>query len=193
MKKLKNLKTSRTLGRLFDFHQIMLNEHLYMLYQGMITHEIMRAFLSVFKFMIKSLISKKRKALRKATIIMIECLQNVAMHGANEKNKKLNRHPSIFLFGTSGNKYVIETGNLIRHGEITRLETRLDDLNKLDRKSLKSLYKGKLSKTSISKKGGAGLGLINVAILSGEDLEFNFKKINKSYSFFSLRIKIANN
>ena len=43
----------------------------------------------------------------------------------------------------------------------------------------------------MSKKGGGGLGLIDIARRSGEKLQYKIREIDKDYSFFTLTVKIS--
>ena len=45
-------------------------------------------------------------------------------------------------------------------------------------------------KTSISSKGGAGLGIIDMALKSGNKFEYSFNQIDDSNSFFTLKVKV---
>ena len=56
---------------------------------------------------------------------------------------------------------------------------------------MKRYYKEVLNETEISKKGGAGLGLIEMARKSGNKLAFDFTEVNSVYSFFYLHLEIS--
>ena len=43
----------------------------------------------------------------------------------------------------------------------------------------------------MSKKGGAGLGFIDIARKSGNKLEYHFEKINDDYYFFIINSQIS--
>ena len=47
------------------------------------------------------------------------------------------------------------------------------------------------SETSSSFKGGAGLGIIDMALKSGNRFEYNFNKIDDYHSFFTLKVKVG--
>ena len=60
----------------------------------------------------------------------------------------------------------------------------------ISKDELKTLYKEILNNEEFSEKGGGGLGLIDIARRTGQELGFDFKKIDGDYSFFSLDISI---
>ena len=58
---------------------------------------------------------------------------------------------------------------------------------------LKELRKETMIKGTISKEGGAGLGLIDMAKRTGNQLLYNIEKINEEHSFFILTTTISGN
>jgi hypothetical protein len=71
------------------------------------------------------------------------------------------------------------------------LQSRIEDINSLSPEGLKERYKQVLNNGNISNKGGAGLGIIDIARKSGSKLEYKFNHHNDSLSFFSLTVRIA--
>ena len=55
---------------------------------------------------------------------------------------------------------------------------------------LKIKYLAKLNSTKLSDKGGAGLGLMDIARKSGKKLEYDFENISEKISFFSLIVNV---
>ncbi len=47
-----------------------------------------------------------------------------------------------------------------------------------------------MSEENLSNKGGAGLGIIDMALKSGEKFDFSFEDIDGKSSFFTLKIKV---
>ncbi len=71
-----------------------------------------------------------------------------------------------------------------------KLKLNIDQLNKLNKDELDDLYREKLRSGKISEKGGAGLGLVDLARESSDKIFYEFIPINENISFFSLMIKI---
>jgi len=69
----------------------------------------------------------------------------------------------------------------------------LENVNTLSKPDLDILYKKQLKEGSLSKKGGAGLGFIDIKRKTGKNLEFHFLPVNKSHSFFLFTTTIARN
>ena len=82
------------------------------------------------------------------------------------------------------------SGNPIRKDNVAALRDNLDRINALDKDGLKDLYKDIIKNTTISDKGGAGLGFVDMARKSGEKLEFDFPETNSDYCFFCLKVNV---
>jgi hypothetical protein len=84
--------------------------------------------------------------------------------------------------------YKVSTGNFIRNEKVGALKERLEKIKSMDKEELKELYKFILNNQEFSKKGGGGLGLIDMAKRTNGRLEYKFVEYNKDYSFFNLDI-----
>lgn len=130
------------------------------------------------------------KLKRKVVNVLVECLQNLFHHnakGVDDKGKKA----VVLMLAKNVTGYSIITGNLIEEQKIENFKEKLDEINRLDKKELRSLYKKTLSTTELSELGGAGLGLIDIGRKSGEKLEYGFIPFDDSHAFFSLNVKIS--
>jgi hypothetical protein len=121
---------------------------------------------------------------------MVEALQNIVKHSDELVDGQVRSHAAIFLIGKEANRYSIMTGNPIRKENVVKLQGALDRINGLDKDGLKDLYKEIIKNTTISDKGGAGLGFVDMARKSGERLEFEFPEMNEEYCFFCLKVNV---
>ena len=55
---------------------------------------------------------------------------------------------------------------------------------------LKEFYKTVLNEGTMSSKGTAGLGMIDIARKSGQELKYEFTPIHEHLTFFSLSVRI---
>jgi hypothetical protein len=74
---------------------------------------------------------------------------------------------------------------------VEELKSKIDFINAMNGDELKAEYRKTLYKGDMSDKGGAGLGIIDIARRSGEKINYNFKQVDEYYSFFSLEVKIS--
>ena len=67
----------------------------------------------------------------------------------------------------------------------------MEKVNQLDKAGLKEFYKEVILSGNVTQKGGAGLGIINIAKVTENKLEFTFDDIDEQYTYFTLRIKVS--
>jgi len=129
---------------------------------------------------------------KKILLVMIESLENMMKYTAHLTSKDSQykfHHPSFSIQKTNG-KYRINCSNLIENKDIQSLESKLSLLNSLDNHGLKELYKATITNGQFSHKGGAGLGLIEIAKVSSEKQQYVFETHNEHYSVYRFIIII---
>ncbi len=125
----------------------------------------------------------QRKIRKKVYFIMVEGLQNMTRH-------QLENHPGIFVMQRKKHGYFITTGNVIKNDEEQMLGEMIDKINAMDRAELKEYARKVLDNHVMSDKGGAGLGLIEIAKKSGSNIFYRFRKVTDEYSFFYMQTRI---
>lgn len=179
-----------------NFHKDMVDHRFTLVYEGEITHQITKAFTSLAENKMDSY-SEDTPMKRKVFHVMVECLQNLSKHAEEFETETLGTvggNNGIFIVGRLGDDnqdYQIMTGNAVDNQKVPELKALLEKINQLDKDGLKELFKKKMREGSLSEKGGAGLGLIDIARKTGEKLEYNFEEIDNKTSFFLLRTKIS--
>ncbi len=122
---------------------------------------------------------------KKVILILVELLQNISKHALKKKGIR----DGIFLFGKKDGHYTISGGNFISKQSFKKVEDQLNHINQLSPAELKDLYKKQLLQGDRSKKGGAGLGLIDMARNSANNhLSFTHHDIEEEESFFGLQV-----
>lgn len=174
----------------FDLHQAMISENLILVYEGEFTQEITKSILSMVERNMDS-VGEDSAIKRKVFNVMVECLQNIVKHSEDDDQTDDRDHNAIFMIGKNKEEYIITSGNPISKEDQTKIAEKLDYINKQDRDGLKALYKEIIKTGSISEKGGAGLGFVDMARKSGEKLIYDFKEIDDELSFFSLQTLIS--
>lgn len=131
------------------------------------------------------------KAKKRVSFLMAECFQNIIRHGGKiNEDKSGNIDAGFFLTRNIVGRYFITSGNLIKNENVAELKTQLDKINNLDKESLRALYVDVLANKGFSEKGGAGLGLIEIARKSGQKIEFVFDDFQDNYSIFYNQITL---
>jgi hypothetical protein len=115
--------------------------------------------------------------------VMVECLQNITQHSEKSEHSQSN----MFMIGCSDAGYIIYSGNVIRSERVEELKSRILKINTMTESELKEFYKYWMKIESLSGKTEFGLGLIHIARKTGNNLEFDFEKMDDNNHFFSLR------
>jgi hypothetical protein len=172
------------------FNRVKSDEFEYV-YRGDFSHDITKKILSLAETNVQKTIDKSGIQ-KRIYHIMVEGLQNIAKHQDEIRDELIELENSgIFAIQKKGSEYYVTTCNLITKDNIEPLSQKLDTINSLEKDALNQYHKEMLRSGGISDKGGAGLGLIEMARKSGKKLIYDFKTINESYSYFYLQTEIA--
>ena len=173
-----------------NFYEILKTDNLSFIYQGDFSDNITEKIINLSEYNIDN-VEELAKLKNKVSFMIVECFQNIVRHG-NEAQpyNGIPGFPGLFLTRNIESDFYIASANLIDNKNIVSLKAKLDKINSLDKEQIKALYLEVLSNQEISNKGGAGLGLIEMARKSGQSLAFNFEKYNDSLSFFYLMVKM---
>jgi hypothetical protein len=136
---------------------------------------------------------KLAKLKRRTSFLVAECFQNVVRHSTKETSDEqvMSLNESFFL-RFYDNRCYIASENLIPNNGIDSLKEQLDQVNNLNQDELKALYRTILSEGSFSEKGGAGLGLVEMARKTGNRLSYSFERESDDQSFFYLMLVLEN-
>ncbi len=127
---------------------------------------------------------------KKIINVLIECLENIHKYAIID-NENADILPQIFLI-QSDERFYIKTKNLIAIEQTDILSNHINIVNSLDKDGLKKMYEEIIDNGNISEKGGAGLGFIDMAIKSGNQLFYNFADHNNKTVFFELTVVVNN-
>ena len=133
----------------------------------------------------------KKDFRKKMFSIIVECLENIQKHAVFIGEFESAPPSYSFSIRANKNEYVITAGNIISNSNIGYLKRKLTLISQLNQSHLKELYKRTLKKTTISEKGGADLGLLDIAIKSNNNVNFFFDPINQELSHYKIQIKLV--
>lgn len=170
----------------------MRNDNVEYTYRGTFTSAISETILSLAErnLDMSDIGTKLRK---RVYFIMVEGLQNITRHQTPEAQKGEIEYPALFVVQRKPEGYYITTGNAVAEGDIGMLTEQIEKINSLQADELKKYSIEVLRNGRISSKGGAGLGLIQIARKAGNKLFYKFKKIENDLNFFYLHTKVNYN
>ncbi|HKK58206.1 MAG TPA: SiaB family protein kinase [Salinivirga sp.] len=171
----------------FKIYDILDTEGLSYFYRGDLTASITDGILALTETNLTKA-NEPVKVKKRVYTILVEGLQNITRHQDETGTWK-----SFFGVEQSGEFYYITMANIILNENQKKLTSQLDKINSLEKEELKDFYKKTLMENELSEKGGAGLGLIEMARKSGNKLQYAFKKLDDKWSYFYLRTYIKHN
>ncbi len=166
----------------------MLSNGFSLVYFGEFSHEITKMFTSMAESDMEKN-SEERSVQRRVYHVMVETLQNMNKHSDDLKDDA-RVGGGMFIIGKKNDVYYVITSNKVKREHKENLETALNTVNNATLEELKDMYKKQIKEGRISEKGGAGLGLIDIARKTEEPLEYQFLQLDQDNFFFILKVEI---
>ncbi|MBK8881506.1 MAG: hypothetical protein IPN67_03730 [Bacteroidales bacterium] len=159
----------------------MMKERLMFAYRGVVTNENSVPLLMLLEKEMES--SEFGFAGRKRLFMFVlESLQNVSRHTSRD----IYADMSLVVYSKTDSGYTVTTGNVIPAEGSKLLREKLEQINRLDAKEIREVYRQMLSASEFSNKGGAGLGLLEMAKKTGNKLDYDFVPLSDDYSYYIL-------
>lgn len=167
-----------------SLHDEMASNGFSLVYEGEFSHDVMKMFTAMAeRDMDKT--KEERSVKRKVFHVMVECLQNMTKH-SDDYDDVDRIGNGLFIVGKKAGVWNVITANKILKTRIEVLKTSIDYINSLSKEELNALYKKQIREGSLSEKGGAGLGLIDIARKTGQKLDYQFLPLEDQESYFFL-------
>lgn len=160
---------------------MMTSEHLMFVYRGLVTSENSIPMLMLLEKEMESsefgFVGRKR-----LFMFVLESLQNVARHSDQQRHADM----SLVVYSKTETGYTVSTGNILPLAAVGDLKEKLVQINSLQADEIRNVYRQMLGNSALSTKGGAGLGLIEMAKKTGNKLDYDFVDFDSNYSYFVL-------
>jgi hypothetical protein len=183
------------LGNIYNLYKTMEQENILLSFKGVVTSDLLTSVLQIMETKMDYM-DESPKTKKKVFNVLVECLQNLYHHidvndeNAEEQRKLIEKKSALFLIAKEADYFQIRTGNYVDKASAHELSEKLEKINGMDKDQLKQYYQEVLSSGTLSEKGTAGLGMIDIARKSGNKLEYQLLDINDKTSFFCLNVKI---
>jgi len=125
--------------------------------------------------------------------MFIEQSQNIIRYSSEDVISDENMdglRNGIVVVGYDNGRYYVLCGNMIGNEEVTLISEQLQKLQTMNKEQLKTYYKEQRRKAPHDKSKGAGLGFIELARRSVTPIQFDFRKIDETHTFFSLKTEV---
>ncbi|MCX6334061.1 MAG: SiaB family protein kinase [Bacteroidia bacterium] len=160
---------------------MLMEQRLMFVYRGVVTNENSIPLLMLLEKEMETsefgFVGRKR-----LFMFVLESLQNVSRHS----NGTTHSNMSLVVYSKQNGGYTVTTGNVISSANIEDLKRRLDEINNLQTEEIRNVYRQMLNNSEFSNKGGAGLGLIEMAKKTGNKLDYDFLQLDDRNSYFIL-------
>jgi len=174
---------------ILDIFNLMTNGRVIYVFHGEFNYKLVNTLLTDIKKEL-SLFRERKRAAKKTYKVLVECLENIHRHTSRPSIEDEHLNEGIFTLLQNEDGFSVVVGNVIEANDVEPIKKRIEEVNKMDADMLKQRYREMIREATISDKGGAGLGLIDMAMKSGSQLQYEFDKhINEKY-FFTLRVDI---
>jgi len=121
--------------------------------------------------------------------LFVESLENIYKHSALKSSDDHRLQPNISVREVS-DKIVIVASNPVSGSVKGKLISRLDKLNQSDEVALKTMHEDKINSDVRRCRNGAGLGLIYIALKSGNKINYNFRPLTEGYLYYEIQISL---
>lgn len=159
----------------------MTDERLIFLYRGNITEENSIPLLQLLeKEMENAAFSYKGR--KRLFMFVLESLQNVTRHS----DKSGMQDMSLLVYSSNNDGHTVTTANVMRSCDVAELRDRLQMINNLRSDEIRDVYRQMLTNPGLTEKGGAGLGIIEMAKKTGTQLDYDFLKIDDKNAWYVL-------
>ncbi len=185
---MKEIPANNLLELAYDLFSRVKNSDFEYVYRGNFSQRMSKKILNLAETNVKNTVDQTSLRNR-IYFIMVEGLQNVTKHGEESVDSE---NTGLFAIQKNKDKYFVTTGNIIKKENEILLRPKLEQINLLEKDELSHLHKEILISGEISDKGGAGLGLIEMARKSGNRLLYDFKPVDENETFFYFRTEIPN-
>ena len=177
------------LENIYYIHERMADTGILLVYKGALNGMVLDSLLANAKNQLSKM-NADLKIRKKIYSIMVECLENINRYNANQKEPEANQYHPLFIWGENETGFYIKCGNMIKASDVPPLMERLEGMKNLNKVELKAKYRKAILKSKVNKGSGAGLGIIDMAIKSDNQMSYAFKSIGPNTTFFTLNINV---
>lgn len=175
----------------YQFRTFLRSKGILFCYSGYLTEDILTGIGEAIQRKME-MEQASRKTSKSIFSVFVEQVQNIIRYSAEydvSTSKDLDANDlrfGVLSVGHREDAYFVSCCNLIRSQDSKRLEDSLRHIQSLDRSELISLYKQTLKNGRPEGSKGAGVGFIDIARHATQGFEFDFLKIDDTFSYFCL-------
>lgn len=169
----------------FEVYQFMSEKNILIAFTGYFDHLVTTSLLKNIKNKLSALQSVTGID-KKVYNVLVESIENISKYSSRSND---NQKIAMLLLCKSDAHFTVITGNHILNKDVPALKEKLEKVSKLSPAELKKMYREQmLSKRT--DENSAGLGIIDIAIKSENQIKFDFKPLTELSSFYLFQTEI---
>ena len=172
----------------YEVHKFMTEKDILVAFTGHFDHQMITILLKNIREKLKSSNIETADE-QKVYCVLVECIENVSKYASGNQ---VESGSGMFMLCKSETKYTVITGNPILNSDIPSLKEKLENVSKMSREELKLLYRVQIM-SERETENNAGLGIIDIAIKSGNQFQYNFRTLTENTSFYHFQTEIEIN
>ena len=176
-----------TINKKLSLGQSLFSEEIKISYKGPVDGKII-TYLGDYISVVNELSEKATKKLFKIFFELAENISNYSSEKIQLKHKKEVGAGTIILKETLKN-FILVTGNPIKNDDLIPMMENSKNINNMDHEDLRE-YKRSVRREGAGEKHSPNIGLISVALTSGNPLDIEINPIDDETSYFSLAVRV---
>ncbi len=176
-----------TINKKLSLGQSLFSEEIKISYKGPVDGKII-TYIGDYIDVIDQLAERATKKLFKIFFELAENISNYSSEKIMLKNGKEVGAGTIILKETIKN-FILVTGNPIKNEDLIPMMENSKNINPLGHDELRE-YKRNVRRDSLDQEYSPNIGLITVALTSGNPLDIEINPIDDNNSYFSLAVKV---
>jgi len=177
------------MGSVLSMYDELIDNGISIVYIGKFDQKIVTFFPALLEAQMEEN-SENKKIKKRVFHTLVEILQNLQRHSDSITQYNVKKSSGVFMIGKKDKIYYIITSNKVVSETIPSLVKAIETVNNSTVEELREMYKKQLRDGNLSKKGGAGLGLIDIARKTEEKLDYLFIPIDNNLNYFVLKAEI---
>ncbi len=173
---------------ILTIHDELVRNGLSLVYLGEFNHDITKMFTQMERENMEKG-SEERTFKNRVYHVMVETLQNLNRHSDELTDRNMGK--GLFMIGRNEESYFIITCNQVSANKKEYLSHAIDTVNAATAGELRSMYRKQIKEGELSEKGGAGLGLIDIARKTRRALEYQFFPYDHENFLFLLKVEVS--
>jgi hypothetical protein len=170
----------------YDIYRFMTERDVLACFIGNFSHQTNTSLLNNMRSKLENFEDGTDPAVKKKLVnVMVECLDNINRH-----SQSASASNSIFMICRKTDHFDIITGNKVNSDEVSSFVEKVEKINFMERTELREWYNTIIAEGEVNNKGGAGIGLIDIALKSGNKLEYETRALADNTSFLILKAKV---